>query len=137
MGTFFIGIIIVLVVYLYFRNKDSKRYEDYQNEINETIVFPHPDEAYSRSNRIFHIGIILVALISFFMPNITLLDGVHIFGFALIVWGSYFGIKAILIDVIKEKTAEKNNSRKGKLFFFCFFCMILGMLLYHIQKLPF
>ena len=61
---FGIGILATYIIYLILRNKDADRYTKKQKELNETIIFPHPQKVYTRSNRFFIIGTTIVAIIS-------------------------------------------------------------------------
>ncbi len=62
---------------------------------------------------------------------------IHIIGYVLIAWGSYLELKMITIDVVKEHTMLKNDTRKIKLFFSGLLLILLGYFLANIQTLPF
>jgi hypothetical protein len=137
MKIFFIGAIIVFIIYYILRNKAISRYLNYQAANNRPTKFPYPEHIFKKCNRMFYVGIILTALISFFIPITTLLREIHIFGYILIVWGSYLEIKMITIDVVKEHTMLKNDIHRGKLFFSGLLLIALGYIIINTQTLPF
>jgi hypothetical protein len=60
---FGIGILLICVIYIIIRGKDASKYITKQIELHETIVFPHPQKTYTRSNRFFTISIVMLAII--------------------------------------------------------------------------